>query len=134
MPDVIDRIHFLRQMPRSDFLELLACSDVMLDPFPFGGGHSSYEALALGLPVVTLPGEFLRGRLTYAMYQQMGYKDAIAANREEYISIALRLGADKKKNAAARAAIAESGSVLFHDTKIVRDLEDCWENCLREQQ
>src|SRR5262249_14112563 len=71
--DVVGRIHFQRQMPRSDFLELLACSDVMLDPFPFGGGHSSYEALSLGLPVVTLPGEFLRGRLTYAMYRQMSY-------------------------------------------------------------
>ena len=58
LPDVADQIRFLPKMPRSDFLELLACSDVMLDPFPFGGGHTSYEVLALGLPVVTLPGQF----------------------------------------------------------------------------
>ena len=131
MPDIIERIHFLRQMPHSDFLELLACADLMLDPFPFGGGHSSYEALAIGLPVVTLPGEFLRGRLTYAMYRQMGYADAVAASRKEYVSTALHLGTDKKENAKARAAIAERGGVLFEDTAIVRDLENCWEDCLQ---
>jgi uncharacterized protein (TIGR03032 family) len=134
MPDIVERIHFLRQMPRSDFLKLLACSDVMLDPFPFGGGHSSYESLALGLPIVTFPGEFLRGRLTYAMYRQTGYIDAVAANRNEYVNTALRLGTDKKENAAARAAIAESSGVLFHDTKFIRDLENCWEDCLDKKQ
>jgi predicted O-linked N-acetylglucosamine transferase (SPINDLY family) len=133
MPDVVERIRFLKQMPRSDFLELLACADVVLDPFPFGGGHSSYEALALGLPVVTLPGEFLRGRLTYAMYQQMGYSVPVAANTNEYIRNALRLGTDKYESIAARKAIAETSGVLFRDTQIIRDLEDCWEDCLREK-
>ncbi len=132
MPDVADRIHFLPKMPRVDFLELLACSDVMLDPFPFGGGHTSYEALALGLPVVTCPGHFLRGRLTHAMYQQMGYRDLLASSVEDYITIALRLGTDKRENEKARAAILESCGVLFDDKPIVRELEDFWDQALRD--
>jgi protein O-GlcNAc transferase len=127
MPDVAGRIRFLPKMPRTDFLELLACSDVMLDPFPFGGGHTSYEALSLGLPVVTLAGQFLRGRLTYAMYRQMGYGELIAVDVATYVQLALRLGTDAKQRAAATAAILEACEVLFDDRSIVRELEDFWE-------
>src|SRR5687767_5295484 len=123
MPDVAERIRFLPKMPRGDFLELLACSDVMLDPFPFGGGHTSYEALALGLPVVTLPGEFLRGRLTHAMYQQMGYGELLAAGVDEYVRMALRMGTDERERKKASAAILESCGVLYGDKGMVRELE-----------
>jgi len=126
MPDVVERVRFLPKMPRGDFLELLACSDVMLDPFPFGGGHTSYEALALGLPVVTLPGRFLRGRLCYAMYQQMGYGDLIAADASSYSAIAVRLGTDKSENQRARTAIVDCCDVLFDDRLVVRELEEVW--------
>jgi len=131
MPDVAGRIRFLPKMPRSDFVELLACSDVMLDPFPFGGGHTSYEALALGLPVVTLPGGLLRGRLTHAMYRQMGYSDLLAKDSDDYIRIALRIGTDPGERSAARAAILDSCGVLYDDQPIVRELEDFWEQAAR---
>ena len=42
------------------------------DTFPTGGYMTSLQAFALGAPVVTLPGQFLGGRLTLAMYEQMG--------------------------------------------------------------
>jgi predicted O-linked N-acetylglucosamine transferase (SPINDLY family) len=132
MPGVADRIKFLPKVPRDEFLELLACSDVMLDPFPFGGGHTSYEAFALGVPVVTLPGSFLRGRLTHAMYQQMDYHDLLAKSVDDYVEIALRLGADKRENESARAAILASCGVLFDDKPIVRELEDFWEQTLSD--
>jgi uncharacterized protein (TIGR03032 family) len=131
LPDVADRIRFLPKMPRTDFMELLACSDVMLDPFPFGGGHTSYEALAIGLPVVTLPGQFLRGRLAYAMYRQMGSTDLIAKDAADYIRLALQLGTDSKNRAAASAAILASCAPLYDDRPIVRELEDFWEQAAR---
>lgn len=47
MPDVTDRIRWLPSLPNEEYLRLLACSDVVLDPIHFGGGNSSYEALAM---------------------------------------------------------------------------------------
>ena len=51
MADVVDRIRWLPALGRDEFLSLLAVSDVVLDPVRFGGGNSSYEALAMGAPV-----------------------------------------------------------------------------------
>jgi predicted O-linked N-acetylglucosamine transferase (SPINDLY family) len=133
MPDVAERIRFLQKMPRNDFLELLACSDVMLDPFPFGGGHTSYEALALGLPVVTLPGQFLRGRLTHAMYGQMKYTEVMASSVEDYVKTALRLGTDEREKQRTSAAILESCGALYEDREIVRELEEFWEREVRSK-
>src|SRR5262249_45536305 len=67
MPDVCDRVRWLPRLSRPDYIRLLAASDVMLDPIHFGGGNTSYEAFAMGLPVVTWPSAFLRGRLTATM-------------------------------------------------------------------
>jgi glycosyltransferase involved in cell wall biosynthesis len=53
------RLRFVPSMPHGDFLELLQGASVMLDPFPFGGGVTSLEALAVGTPVVTFPVSFL---------------------------------------------------------------------------
>ncbi len=44
LPDAEQRVRFLSSVPRADFLHLLTTADVMLDPFPFCGGNTTYEA------------------------------------------------------------------------------------------
>src|SRR5207249_11828374 len=77
-----------------DLLRLTSLCDVMLDPIHFGGGNTSYEAFAFGVPIVTLPSRFLRGRITKAQYDLLGIDDCIATSPEHYIDIANRLGTD----------------------------------------
>jgi predicted O-linked N-acetylglucosamine transferase (SPINDLY family) len=76
-PAALKRVRFAPWLAYDRFLALIAAADVMLDPIVFGGGNTSYEALALGIPVVTLAGTFLRGRLTLGMYRQMGFDDLV---------------------------------------------------------
>ena len=64
IPDVIDRIGYLPRMRRQDFLSTLAAAPLVLDTPHYSGGLTTQEALAFGTPVVTLPGKFLRGRVT----------------------------------------------------------------------
>jgi predicted O-linked N-acetylglucosamine transferase (SPINDLY family) len=47
MPDVVDRIRWLPEREYDAFLQLAAIADVLLDPFPFGGGNTSLEELSL---------------------------------------------------------------------------------------
>lgn len=45
------RVRFVPTLPYDEFMALLSLSDVMLDPFPFGGGVTTLDALSLGMYV-----------------------------------------------------------------------------------
>ena len=51
----LNRIIWLDSLNPAEYLMLLAIGDVMLDPFPFGGGVTTLESLAVCTPVITLP-------------------------------------------------------------------------------
>ncbi|REK15849.1 MAG: TIGR03032 family protein [Planctomycetota bacterium] len=123
MPDVADRIRFLPPQPNADFLHLNALADVSLDTLHFGGGNTSYEALAVGTPIVTLPGPLLKGRITYALYQKMSVDDWIVDSTEAYVEAAVRLGTDVDCRRAARRKILGANDVLFEDPAEVREVE-----------
>ncbi len=109
------RVRFVSRLEHDDFLSLMAASDVMLDPLHFGGGNTSYQALALGTPIVTLPSPYLRGRVTTALYQKIGVRDCIADTREQYVELAVRLGGDPEFRRDVRDKILSANTVLFKD-------------------
>ena len=123
MPHVADRITVLPPQPGRDFINLIALSDVMLDTIHFGGFHTSLEAFAVGTPIVTWPGEFQRGRNTYAFYQAMGLPDCVAKGPEHYVEIAVRLGTDKAYRDDIKARILARNHVLYEDMEVVREFE-----------
>jgi uncharacterized protein (TIGR03032 family) len=122
-PDADRRVRFLPSLPRSDFLQLLSFADVMLDPFPFCGGNTSYEALSLGTPIVTWPGNFLRGRLTHGLYRRIGIESLSVQSAEEYASLAVELAMDREWNSELRRSLKSEAGVLFGNHEDV----DSWE-------
>jgi protein O-GlcNAc transferase len=116
---------FLPAQPRGDFLQLLNQADVVLDPLHFGGGHTSYECLALGMPVVTWPGQFLRSRITLALCRKMGVLDTVVDSADEYIRQATSIAADKSRRETLRQRILEQNSILYEDLAEVRAFEEC---------
>ncbi len=77
-----------------DYLRINLVCDAMLDTLHWSGGNTSLDALACGLPVVTLPGPFMRGRQSAAMLRLAGAPELIAADRDDYIRIVTRLVED----------------------------------------
>jgi protein O-GlcNAc transferase len=134
IPDVVERIRLISPQPYSDFLALTALCDVLLDPLHFGGGNTTYEALALGVPVVTLPSAFLRGRIASALYQQMQLLDCVVENAAAYVSLATKLGMDEEFRRHARSRIESACPVLFENRSAVRDLETFFEQAVAESQ
>jgi predicted O-linked N-acetylglucosamine transferase (SPINDLY family) len=134
MPDHAHRIRFLPAQPYEPFLRLLAVADVVLDPLHFGGGNSSYEALAMGAPVVTLPSSYLRGRITGALYAKMGLPDLVVSSPAHYIETAVRLGTDRSYNELVRRRIRAASSVLFEDLDEVRGWEQFLESAVAARQ
>jgi protein O-GlcNAc transferase len=122
LPDS-DRVRFIPSLSYEDFLSLLTISDVILDPLHFGGGNSSYEALAMETPVVTLPSLYLRGRITMALYKKMAFTELVVSSPQQYIESAVRLATDPDWNYFVRNQIREKNSILFEDLAEIRGLE-----------
>ena len=126
MPDVADRIVFLPPRDSPGFVNLLAVCDVMLDTIHFNGMNTSLEAFSVGTPIVTLPTGFQRGRHTAGMYRKMGFTECIAADRNDYVRIAVKLGTEEDYRRHAKDEILRRNEVLFEDMRVVREFERCF--------
>ena len=89
-----DRFELLGSDPQPEHLAKHALVDIMLDPFPHGGGMSSADSLWMGVPVVALRGNTIAGRIGASALHALGLDDFIASSREDYIKIALRMADD----------------------------------------
>jgi protein O-GlcNAc transferase len=123
MPEVIEKVIFVPRQNSETFLSLLNVTDVVLDTPFFNGGTTSLEAFSLGVPVVTMPTEFLRGRFTYAYYKQMGVMDCVASSSAEYVDISTRLGTDQGYRELVSKKINAASSCLYEDKEAVEVLE-----------
>jgi len=84
-------LHVLPQSDRSRYLQVNRACDVMLDNLHWSGGNTSLDALHMGLPVITWPGEFMRGRQSAAMLRHLDCAPLVAGNPEQLAEIAVNL-------------------------------------------
>lgn len=117
-----------------DYWNLNRVSDVFLDTTGWSGGVTTFEAIACGLPVVTLPGKLMRGRHSYAILTQAGVTDTIAGTPEEYVEIAVRLGLDRPWRDNVLERMARGCTALFWDARSVGALEDFFRRVVKERQ
>ncbi len=123
MPELADRIQFIKQQSQGDFLALLAACDVSLDIPQFNGGNTTIEALTAGTPVVTLPTDLARGRLCSAICKHIKVTDCIAKTPKEYVDIAVRLATKPSFRKKIVKKIEKNKDRLFENEKAVSEWE-----------
>ena len=111
------RVKILPGVGHDDYKRINQLCDLMLDTLHWSGGNTSLDALAMGLPIVTLPGEFMRGRQTMGMLTLMGVEELIAQSEEDYLTIALRLGTDRPFRDDISRRILDNAARIFDDTE-----------------
>jgi protein O-GlcNAc transferase len=94
-------------LPRGQHLALVGEVDIALDPFPFNGCTTTFEALWMGVPVVTLAGRRFLGRMGASFITHVGLPELVAADADAYLGIAAGLAADPERLAALRAGLRE---------------------------
>ena len=90
-----DRVDLLGQTSRQEHLAAYRLIDICLDPFPHGGGVSTWETLHMGVPVVTKLGNGMSSRHGGGFLTAIGMSDWNAADDEHYVDIALRSTPDR---------------------------------------
>lgn len=118
------QLRFLPRLRHADYLRVSRLCDVMLDTPHWSGGRTSLDALACGLPVVTLPGAYSRGRQTYGMLRELGLEELVATDTEDYVRRAVELGHDRARRQRLSKKIARCApGVIFDNLGPVRSLE-----------
>ncbi|MEO1376147.1 MAG: tetratricopeptide repeat protein [Cyanobacteria bacterium J06635_10] len=115
---------FLPQLKARKFAGTAAIADVFLDSIGWSGCNSTLESIVHNVPVITLPGEFMRGRHSMAILKMMGIEETIASNKEEYVQIAIRIGRDAQYRQHISGLVAQNKHKLYNDLKPVRALEE----------
>jgi protein O-GlcNAc transferase len=123
------RLVFFPAVDINNYLNLVKLMDVMLDPYPFGGCNTSYEAFDYNIPVVTLPTRFLNGRFTFGLYKKMGFIDMIATTADNYVKIAIKCATDKAWRQSIITKIKDNKYAIFMEEESVTD----WSNMLEEK-
>jgi predicted O-linked N-acetylglucosamine transferase (SPINDLY family) len=116
------QIKFLPRVDESRFRALLSLADVILDTLHWSGGNTSLDALAVATPIVTLPGEFMRGRQTQAMLRAMGANEMVATNRGGYVAQAMAVASDRDLRIRLHGAIAANRGEVFGRVEPVKQL------------
>ena len=115
---------FLPRLDTQTFTNTAAVADVFLDSIGWSGCNSTLESIAHNLPVVTLEGEFMRGRHSMAILKMMGIEETIASSKEEYVQIAIRIGRDIKYRQYICELVTQNKHKLYNDLKPIRALEE----------
>jgi predicted O-linked N-acetylglucosamine transferase (SPINDLY family) len=130
------RLEFLGWSPHAELLAAYQRIDLALDPFPYCGGLTTCEALWMGVPVVTCPGETFASRHSLSHLTNVGLTETIAHDLDEYVELAVSLANDLPRLAALRDGLRQrmAASPLCDGKRFVANLmsilQDVWEQRL----
>ncbi|MBD1168836.1 hypothetical protein IDH29_06665, partial [Pelagibacterales bacterium SAG-MED06] len=82
---------------KKDHLNLYRQIDIALDSFPYNGVTTSFEAIWMGVPVITMAGYNFNSRCGESINKNLNLEYLIAKDEEEYISKAINLSNNTKK-------------------------------------
>ncbi len=100
--------------------------DIALDTFPYGGTTTTFEALCMGVPVITLHGDRWVGLVGASILQSVGREELIAQDRDDYVQKAVGLAKDIDRLVALRTGLSEEvlASPLCDTVAFTHALED----------
>lgn len=132
-----DRIEFGHCQGPVETLQCYGRVDVALDTFPYSGGLTTCEAMWMGVPTVTMPGDRFAGRHSLSHLSNVGLIDFIANDFEHYVEIAIAIARAPERLKRIREGLREQmlSSPLCDGAQFADDflelMQSVWSNRCR---
>jgi predicted O-linked N-acetylglucosamine transferase (SPINDLY family) len=129
-----DRLEFyLERGNWPKYLQAYGRIDVALDPFPWGGGVTTCDALWMGVPVVSLVGRTAVGRGGASILANVGVPELVARTPQQYVQIATDLARDLPRLAELRRTLRGrmQASPLMDGPRFARNVEAAYRQMWR---
>lgn len=106
--------------------------DIGLDTFPYNGTTTTFEALWMGVPVITLEGDRHAGRVGTSILTHAGLPELIARQENEYVAKAVGLARDGERLSTMRRKLRRQlkNSPLMDGASFCRKLEAAYRKWL----
>ena len=107
--------------------------DIALDTTPFSGGTTTLDALWMGVPVLTAPGERPGSRSAASILTTAGMTEWVVPSAEEYVQRAVQFSRDPTLLGNLRATLRArlQASPLMDEAGFTRDLESLYRQMWR---
>jgi predicted O-linked N-acetylglucosamine transferase (SPINDLY family) len=128
-----ERLEFVDQRTRAEYLALYRRIDVCLDTFPYGGHTTSLDAFWMGVPVVTLVGGTVVGRAGLCIAYHLGLPELVADSPDAFVSMAVHLARDRPRLADWRGQLRGrmESSALMNARRFARNLDAAYRSIWR---
>jgi predicted O-linked N-acetylglucosamine transferase (SPINDLY family) len=118
------------QSGRLEHMAMYQAADLILDVFPHSGGATAIEEVASSVPLLTLRGNNIAGRLSASLLTAIGYPELIADTIEQYVDFAVTLSDNreflKHKRARLQNELMESPVIKGYCGAVERAYREFW--------
>ena len=126
------RLGFGEKLPKPRHLARLAQADLFLDTFSVNAHTSASDALWVGLPVLTCPGDAFAARVAASLVAAADLPQLACRSMEDYENTAVRLAQNPAELQGLRRTLAAREKLPLFDTpRFVRDLESAFDTMWR---
>jgi len=127
------RLTVLPRVSLAEYLARYAEVDVALDSLPYGGGTTTFDALWMGVPVLSLAGDRSVSRSAASILGHLGLGDWVARDPQDFVERALARSADVAGLAGLRRTLRARlrASPLMDEPGFARDMEAAYRDLWR---
>lgn len=120
-----DRIVLEAPRARIEYLKLYQEIDIMLDPSPYNGSTTTCDALWMGVPVLTCPGDLPVSRAGVSLLNNVGLPQLVATSPDDLVELASRVAKNLPELTELRRTLRQrmQESPLMDAPRLARNLE-----------